>query len=277
MLLSRPMKTSTDHVHGMYATSSESVRPRHGNAETAERFLRPYVDFVTAAGARGALLDVGCGSGWSSELFHRRGFDVTGMDLNANAFEVPEHAGLSFRVGDARTLPFADASFDVVTSHEALEHIPDPEAALAEMDRVLRPGGIACIVGPNLISLLSSVLAARYAFRNRPPTRILVRGPEMPHHPFGNTLPELAATAVINVGRLAAKSMSRKPAFTMRTPDATLPFHSDNDACYLCNPIDLEKFFRARGYSVRSGKPGIPSALAPLMRGTWVAARKPTK
>jgi ubiquinone/menaquinone biosynthesis C-methylase UbiE len=51
-------------------------------------------------------------------------------------------ASVEFHVSDAYSLPFADASFDVVHAHQLLQHVPDPVRALAEMRRVLRPGGL---------------------------------------------------------------------------------------------------------------------------------------
>lgn len=61
----------------------------------------------------------------------------------------------------------------------------------------------------------------------------------------------------------------------MRVPDTVPPFYSDNDACYLCNPTDLVKFFPKQGCSViQTGRHGrLPFAYL-FASGTWVAARK---
>ena len=59
--------------------------------------------------------------------------------------------------------------------------------------------------------------------------------------------------------------------------DQYMTFHADNDACYLCNPVDLITFFRSHGYRIeRRGKPGRPPLSYLFAGGTWVAARKPT-
>ena len=92
------------------------------------------------------LLDVGCGSGWSTYGFARGGYEATGIDLNAGAFEPPQVGGLTLAQANAVSLPFADASFEVVSSYQCLEHIPEPQRAIDEMIRVCKPRGVVCIV-----------------------------------------------------------------------------------------------------------------------------------
>ncbi|HEU5116751.1 MAG TPA: hypothetical protein VFT74_08770 [Isosphaeraceae bacterium] len=56
------------------------------------------------------------------------------------------------------------------------------------------------------------------------------------------------------------------------------PFHADNDACYLCNPVDLVKCFRQRGFRIeRKSKPAGAPLVYLFAGGTWVAARKPMR
>jgi hypothetical protein len=88
-------------------------------------------------------------------------------------------------------------------------------------------------------------------------------------------LPEILVAALLRSCQLVAKLVQQTPRFTMRDPDTTPPFHSDNDACYLCNPTDVIAFFRGRDYRVeRRGKPGRPPLVYLVAGGTWVAARK---
>jgi SAM-dependent methyltransferase len=100
-------------------------------------------------GAKHAVLDVGTGTGVVAITARRIGAKVTGLDLTpallAQARENAQLAGhddIEWHEGDAEALPFADASFDVVLSQFGHMFAPRPEVAVAEMLRVLKPGGI---------------------------------------------------------------------------------------------------------------------------------------
>ncbi len=270
-------KGSFEEQQRIYASSREAVRVRGMGEMEALAYYRTYADFVVQSSphAGGRLLDVGCGNGWSAFAFARRGFNVMGVDLNPDAFEPPPHPKLRLQEGSVLSLPFPDASFDLVASYQMLEHVPAPASALREMLRVVRPGGTISIVSPNLLSILSSLRGiVIYVWRNRPLRTILVRSPEMPRHPSGNTLPELVGSLFGNAGRLAGKLMARQPHFSMREPDLKPPFHADNDACYLCNPVDLLKFFRSQGCRIlRNGQYNRPPLSWLVTSGTYVTAR----
>lgn len=85
------------------------------------------------------VLDVGCGDGRLASLFAAP--EVACVDASPPAVEQAAERGLDAQVADARELPFPDGSFDVVTCNHMLYHLPDPDEALAEFVRVLRPGG----------------------------------------------------------------------------------------------------------------------------------------
>jgi ubiquinone/menaquinone biosynthesis C-methylase UbiE len=92
------------------------------------------------------VLEVGCGQGHLTRALFARGIDIVGIDANPEAADIAA-SGL-VRHMKAEALDFADASFDEVISVHAIEHIPLLEQALAEMARVLRPGGQAVFVYP---------------------------------------------------------------------------------------------------------------------------------
>ena len=110
------------------------------------------------------VLDVGCGEGRHSiGAWLEAKVDVTGIDLSekdlATAEQRKEEASpwlngddngrsLTFQQADATQLPFADHSFDKVICSEVLEHIPDYQAVLKEIRRVLKPGGLLAISVP---------------------------------------------------------------------------------------------------------------------------------
>jgi SAM-dependent methyltransferase len=121
------------------------------------------VDFDRLGLRRGdRVLDMGCGAGRHAFEMYRRGGDVIAFDQDGDelagvldlfgamrdAGEVPDGAEADIKQGDALALPFADAEFDRVVAAEVLEHIPDDEAAIAELARVLRPGGTIAVTVP---------------------------------------------------------------------------------------------------------------------------------
>ena len=93
------------------------------------------------------VLDVGCGSGYLLGEVSRHTADLSGVDIaesrigKAKSRLAALGATADLRQGTAETLPFDDASFDVVFCSEVLEHLPEPGAGLAEIRRVLKPGG----------------------------------------------------------------------------------------------------------------------------------------
>lgn len=98
----------------------------------------------------GRLLDMGCGTGWTSVLFAKKGFDVVGQDLVPEAIEAGRRLkqengleNLDFVVGDYESLRFEN-EFDVVVFFDCLHHAVDEVEALRSAWRALKPGGI-CI------------------------------------------------------------------------------------------------------------------------------------
>jgi SAM-dependent methyltransferase len=121
-----------------------------GNYDYFSRFMESSaIEFLDRlqipAGA--SLLDVACGSGQLSLVAARRGAKVTGVDIASNAILAArgrasvERIEARFDEGDAEALPYADASFDVVTSLYGAMFAPQPERVADELVRVCRPGG----------------------------------------------------------------------------------------------------------------------------------------
>ena len=108
------------------------------------------------------VLDMGCGAGRHAFEMYRRGADVVAFDQDGDelagvlelfaamreAGEVPAGAEADIKQGDALSLPFVDGEFDRVVAAEVLEHIPDDTTAIAELARVLRPGGTLAVTVP---------------------------------------------------------------------------------------------------------------------------------
>lgn len=94
-----------------------------------------------AAGQR--VLDVCCGTGLVAAEAADREASVVGLDISEAMIAAAKAKGLpvEFQAGDAEALPFADASFDRVVCNFGLYHLPEPDRAIAEAARVLKPGG----------------------------------------------------------------------------------------------------------------------------------------
>ena len=118
-------------------------------AEAYERYLVPAVmarfadDLVESVGPGDRVLDVACGTGIVARRAAARGATVVGVDVNAQMLDVARAAdpAVEWIEADATALPLADDAFDVVLCQQGLQFMPDPAAALAEMRRVLAPGG----------------------------------------------------------------------------------------------------------------------------------------
>jgi SAM-dependent methyltransferase len=131
----------------------------NANAETWTRLARAgydiYRDFLNTPAffemlpdVRGLrALDIGCGEGYNTRLLSERGARVTGVDIAGNfiaaaaALEHHHPLGIDYHIASAVELPFGRATFDAVTAFMSLMDIPEPECAIGEALRVLRPGG----------------------------------------------------------------------------------------------------------------------------------------
>lgn len=100
------------------------------------------------------VLDAGCGFGYGTHILAEAGARrAVGLDIDQCPLAEAEcrHGDVvdSFVRGDVRNLPFEDGSFDLVACFETIEHLEDPERALAQFARVLAPAGVLAISSPN--------------------------------------------------------------------------------------------------------------------------------
>lgn len=120
-----------------------------------EREHRHRYEWAAEHVAGRRVLDVACGSGYGSRLLAEAGAEhVLGLDVCVDAIEHARthhaHPRVDFATGDAQDMrEIPDANFDAVASFETIEHVPDDRAYLAEIARVLRPGGVFFVSTPD--------------------------------------------------------------------------------------------------------------------------------
>lgn len=147
----RPPRARETYTPGSTGTNA--------TAFMAGRTLESHAAFVLPHLERGLeVLDIGCGPGTISQGLAERVLPgrVTAVDQDAAQIaraarlaEGRELTNVRFTTATAYELPFGDASFDLAFSHALFEHLADPAAALAEIRRVLRPGGIVALCSPD--------------------------------------------------------------------------------------------------------------------------------
>lgn len=148
-------------------------------------YTRIAEDVANVAPDNGTVLDVGTGPGvLVAEIARRRSdLHITGADLSADMVAAAERNLLRFgaraqaRVGDVTDLPFADDSFDLIVSSFSSHHWDDPEGAVPELARVLKPGGRLAIYDFQYAPFDTIVATARAqsVLTGRPARRDLIR------------------------------------------------------------------------------------------------------
>jgi 2-polyprenyl-3-methyl-5-hydroxy-6-metoxy-1,4-benzoquinol methylase len=150
------LQAAYDQWHAQLEADEDASSPWH---ELIRQRLDPARDL---AGKR--ALEIGCGRGgfacWLAGLPNGPS-EVVGMDFSPKALEkaraAAERRGLGrvvWREGDIQNIDAPEASFDTVFSCETIEHVPDPRRALAELRRVLRPGGRLFLTTPNYLGTM---------------------------------------------------------------------------------------------------------------------------
>ncbi len=148
--------------------AAERGNPSFVWREGQERRLRMIRRYAPLAGKR--VLDVGCGIGMYPTAFLRYTDDVVGIEIELErAQQAHEKAAVTQARGEE--LPFPNDAFDIVHSHEVLEHVADDRRAVQEMVRVARPGGRIVIFVPNRLYAFEThgiYWRGTYHFGNKP-------------------------------------------------------------------------------------------------------------
>lgn len=134
-----------DHVASLYEDT------RYRLSHSRRYHLWWTAEMLKDSRDNGLWLDLGCGTGWNISVLRllecKR--KAIGIDLSEGMLRFAKSKHMNVVRGDAQQLPFGDASFDGILAKGVLHHLPDVEEAVAELARVLKPGGMAVMVDPN--------------------------------------------------------------------------------------------------------------------------------
>ena len=160
-----PPGAGSFHGYRDYLADREEITRKFvGVLEHMERLVAP-----------GRLVDVGAGPGFLVAAARERGWDATGLDLNAWAAEYArEQVGVDVRCCALEDAQLGDGEADGLTMMDLVEHVGDPHALVGEAARVLRPGGALAILTPDAGSPVSRALGARWPEVQRPPEHIVL-------------------------------------------------------------------------------------------------------
>ncbi|HYO07957.1 MAG TPA: class I SAM-dependent methyltransferase [Tepidisphaeraceae bacterium] len=196
-----------DFYDSEYHFAEDAARPDERRIWHALRHLQPL--------AGSDFFDLGCGAGWATRLAKIDGNArrAVGLDFSRTGLELarrhtPEVLWLQ---ADGTALPLADASFDRLFCNGALEHFPDVRRGVAEIARVLRPGGRAVVIVPNFYVKTEQPMEFRASYWNwkrlfeQSQLTVVKTGTDWGPPVFKNTNLKRAAA------RLAGKALSALP------------------------------------------------------------------
>ncbi len=140
----------TNNHHAEVAAQTAAVNAYYENESkiTCHWDRLSATDLPAMIGTTGTVLDLGCGTGSAGESLKAAGATVIGADLSLPCLAVARRRLDAVVRVDAVRLPFEDGTFDAIVARGALHHMADPEAAVSEAYRVLKPGGRAVFLDP---------------------------------------------------------------------------------------------------------------------------------
>jgi 2-polyprenyl-3-methyl-5-hydroxy-6-metoxy-1,4-benzoquinol methylase len=123
---------------------------------------------LSSKGAGGRLLEIGFGDGSFLSAMADRGWEARGIDVSRAAADMAGGgAGIKVDQGDILEKPYEEEFFDMVVMRHVLEHMQDPSAVLDEVNRILKPGGLLCVIVPNVESVEANIGGANWFHLDR--------------------------------------------------------------------------------------------------------------
>lgn len=136
------------------------IEEEAGRRLSAQSILRILKRFKK----KGRLLDIGCASGFLLDEARKKGWQVYGVELSTWAVDYATKKLSLDNIfqGVLKNADYPDNYFDAIVMKDAIEHLTDPRGTLIEIRRILKPDGILCVNTPNIDSLVSRILRARW-------------------------------------------------------------------------------------------------------------------
>jgi SAM-dependent methyltransferase len=156
-------------MHEITAKTAERGNPSFVWRAGQERRLAMLQQYVALQDKR--ILDVGCGVGMYTSAFKRYSSHVFGIEIEHERAGAAREHTTGIVVSPGERLPFADQAYDVLFSHEVLEHVADDTLCVREMVRITRPGGHIVIFVPNRLYFFEThgiYWKGSYRFGNKP-------------------------------------------------------------------------------------------------------------
>ena len=166
-----------------YQASDDPVALLRAEGKTKNPWVMAQIHqaFPGRSPAEVSVLDVGCGAGFLTNDLGLAHYQVTGVDLSESSLDVAKKYDRSGKVkslpADAYHLPFESGSFSVVTCMDFLEHVEEPAKVVAEIARVLRPGGLFIFhtFNRNWLSGLVIIKGVEWFVKNTPKNMHVLR------------------------------------------------------------------------------------------------------
>ncbi|MEI6807788.1 MAG: class I SAM-dependent methyltransferase [bacterium] len=141
-----------DYFGQMSEQARDFVRRKPFSADQRGAYLLDMGQLLTVIRKPPArLLDLGCGSGWTSAMFALSGYEVLGVDIAPAAIklagDINAGSGARFSVCDFEALPFQN-EFDIAILYDCLHHAESPGAVISQVFKALKPGGEIAVVEP---------------------------------------------------------------------------------------------------------------------------------
>lgn len=206
------------------------------------------------------VLDVGCGNGYVASRYAREGARAHGIDLTEAAVRISRQRfallGLegSFATASAEDLPFADETFDCVCSMGVLHHTPDPERAIKELYRVLKPGGRVIVMLYHRDSALYQVRFRLESLATSKSRRQLVNEVDGVGNPKGDVYSRREAT------RLLQDFHQHELQVGLLRPWMVLPRGSRFIPQALLRPFERRWGWFLYAKALKPGRPGNPTS-----------------